>query len=279
MKPYRTIMILMLCSILFCPALQADVRQRLLTTINISGTVQDIAVSADGNHIVVLDQKGDVVIYNRQGKQLHQFSVGKDIDKLRIGNDADELFLYDKSRSVVEVVDLTFVFDINITGAPFKGASNAKVTIVVFSDFQCPYCARVAEYLQRVVQQYPDKVKLVFKHYPLTRHKFAMAAAKATIAAQAQGKFWEFHDLLFQNYKQINEEKIQEISKTLALDEAAFQEQRVAPATIRKIVADKQEGQAIQVTGTPAVFVNGAKVERNSYSHILAAVKAALAKP
>jgi protein-disulfide isomerase len=108
-----------------------------------------------------------------------------------------------------------------------------------------------------VLEQYPQQVKLVFKHFPLRSHSFAYKAAQATMAAEKQGKFWEFHDLLFKNYNRINDQKITEIMTELNLDADQFQRAMQDPAIKARIDADLRNGNTAGVRGTPTVFING----------------------
>ena len=105
------------------------------------------------------------------------------------------------------------VYNIDVTNSPVRGPENAPISIVEFSDFQCPYCARVQGALKQVLEAFPNEVRLVFKQYPLDIHQYARQAAFASMAAHAQGKFWELHDKLFENYTAINEENIRRWSE------------------------------------------------------------------
>jgi protein-disulfide isomerase len=116
--------------------------------------------------------------------------------------------------------------------------------------------------LEQVLGQYPKEVKVVFKNYPLQNHKFAMKAAIAALAAGSQGKFWEFHDLLFKDYNRLNDEKVKEIAKKLGLDEQEFEKKTADPQIVRKIQQDYMDGINAGVSGTPTLFING-KLLRN----------------
>ena len=116
--------------------------------------------------------------------------------------------------------------------------------------------------LEQVLGQYPKEVKVVFKNYPLQNHKFAMKAAIAALAAGSQGKFWEFHDLLFKDHNRLNDEKIKEIAKKLELDEQEFEKKTADPQIVQKIRQDYMDGVNVGVSGTPTLFVNG-KLLRN----------------
>lgn len=118
--------------------------------------------------------------------------------------------------------------------------------------------------LEQVLGQYPKDVKLVFKNFPLQNHKFAMKAAIAALAAGSQGKFWEFHDLLFKDYNRLNDEKVREIAKNLELDEQAFEKKMADPQIVQKIRQDYADGIEAGVGGTPTLFVNGKLLKNRS---------------
>lgn len=119
---------------------------------------------------------------------------------------------------------------------------------------------RLEPKLEQVLKKYPESVRIVFKNYPLKNHKFATKAAAAALAAGRQGKFWEFHDELFKNYRQLSDKKFNEIARKLGLNETQFQEDRKDPEIVAKVQADYQEGSDIGVRGIPAVFVNGRRI-------------------
>lgn len=140
---------------------------------------------------------------------------------------------------------------------PSKGAANAKVTIVEFSDFQCPYCSRAEPSVDEVMKNYSDKVKVVFRHYPLDFHEKAFKAAEAAACAEEQGKFWEFHKTLFANQGALAVEDLKTHAKTLGLDSGKFNECLDSGKMKTKVDDDMKAGQAVGVNGTPAFFING----------------------
>lgn len=148
---------------------------------------------------------------------------------------------------------------ISTDGDPVKGASNAKITVVEFSDFQCPYCAAAAAKVYAVLQQYPADVKLVFKQFPLDMHPQARIAAQASVAAQAQGKFWELHDKMFANFRQLNRERIIALAKETGLDMTRFTADLDSNQTKARVTRELQEGTNAGVSGTPTFFINGKK--------------------
>jgi len=148
-------------------------------------------------------------------------------------------------------------YSINTQGAPTRGNADAKLAIVEFSDFQCPFCRRVTPTMGQIEREYGDKVRIVFKHFPLEMHPKAPAAHAAAEAAHQQGKFWEMHDLIFANQESMSPEKYVEYAKQLNLDIPRFQRD-VASAQIKaRIDSDSEEGSKLGVSGTPAFFING----------------------
>ncbi len=114
--------------------------------------------------------------------------------------------------------------------------------------------------LEQELEKYPEEVKIVFKNFPLNNHKFAKKAATAALAAESQGKFWEFHDLLFKNYNRLNDKKIRDIAIELGLDMVKFDEKTKDPLIQEKISRDLRDGNRADVRGTPTVFVNGKRL-------------------
>lgn len=129
-----------------------------------------------------------------------------------------------------------------------------------------------------MLEQNPGKVKIFFKQFPLRSHKYAFQTAQATIAAHSQGKFWEFHDLVFENYRKLNADKIEEIRNKLSLDKAQFQAKINDPKTANQIKADIRDGQQAGVRGTPTVFVNGKLQKNRTLRGLQQAINQALAQ-
>ena len=129
-----------------------------------------------------------------------------------------------------------------------------------------------------MLKQYPKSVKVVFKNFPLSNHKFAKKAAAAALAAECQGKFWEFHDELFKNYRNLNDKKIDDIALKVGLDEAQFNTDRKNPEILGKIKGDYEEGQKIGVKGIPAIFMNGRRINNRDVKDLPKMVEKALKK-
>lgn len=128
------------------------------------------------------------------------------------------------------------------------------------------------------MEKYPNDIKLVVKHFPLSSHQFARPAAIAALAAHHQGKFWEFHAKLFQNYRSLNEQKIQEIATELGLDMEKFAADRKSPEISALIERDIRNGTAIGVRGTPTIFLNGKRVKNRSMQAFEQMIEAESAK-
>ena len=147
--------------------------------------------------------------------------------------------------------------EISTDGAPVRGAPMAPVTIVEFSDFQCPYCGAAHAELGRLLGEFEGQVKLVFKHFPLGGHERAMPAARAAQAAAAQGKFWEMHDLLFEHQSALEDADLERYARELGLDIDRFKSDMSAPTTQERIDSDRSEGERLMVRGTPTMYVDG----------------------
>ncbi len=146
---------------------------------------------------------------------------------------------------------------IALGSAPVKGPKNAPVTIVVFSDFQCPYCSRAVPTLKAIEQQYGSKVKLAFKHQPLPIHQNARLAAAASMAANEQGKFWLYHDKLFENQQALDRASLEKYAAQLDLNMPKFKAALDSNKFDAQISADSSEGAQLGANATPTFFING----------------------
>jgi len=232
----------------------------ILEEIAIDAKPIDVAVSADGYWIYVLTADARVQVYSAQGQLKGWAPVATGAREITCGPEDEVIFVSNDERQTVQIVRISLVHDFPIAHSPVKGPANAPVTLTLFTDFECTYCARLAPVLDQVQQQYPERVKIVFKNYPLRMHPFARQAAIAALAANEQGQFWPFHDRLFQNYNRLNAQKVEAIRKELDLDPEKFQASMNDPALQEQILDDLQQGTAAGVRGTPSVYVNGRKM-------------------
>jgi protein-disulfide isomerase len=156
---------------------------------------------------------------------------------------------------------------------PLRGSGNAPVTIIEFSDFQCPFCGRFAPVVQDALKKYPSQVRLIYRHFPLTElHPNAQKSAEAAVCARNQGKFWEMHDLLFAEQAYLSIDALKEKAKRLGLDSAIFNECLDSGNSADAVRLDAAAGQKLGITGTPATFVNGRLIRGTATLDELSAV-------
>ena len=151
---------------------------------------------------------------------------------------------------------------IDVEGAPVRGATmGAPVTIVEFSDFECPFCGQAHPMIQRVLRRFEGRVRLIYKHYPLPAHEHALPAAFAAVAAMRQGKFWEMHDMLFEHQDALGPSDLVGYARQLGLDVAQFNRDMESEETHALVQLNRAQGQEAGVRGTPSIYVNGRKFE------------------
>jgi protein-disulfide isomerase len=150
--------------------------------------------------------------------------------------------------------------EITKPGAPEFGPATSNVTIVEFSDFQCPFCSRAATAVHQLKEKYGDKVHFVFRQFPLSFHQNAKLAAEAALAAHAQGKFWEYHDKLFADQSKLDRPNLEAAAKDLGLNMTEFKKALDGNAYASAIDADQKLGESVNVDGTPTMFLNGKRV-------------------
>ena len=141
--------------------------------------------------------------------------------------------------------------------APTKGPADAKVTIVEFSEFECPFCNRVLPTVQQILDTYKNDVRLVFRHLPLPFHRNAAPAAEAAMAAHAQGKFWEFHDKAFANQRALTRENFEKWAQEIGLDMKKFKADLDSGKYKARVEQDRAYAGTVGARGTPAFFING----------------------
>lgn len=148
---------------------------------------------------------------------------------------------------------------IQAADAPSLGRKDAPVVLVVFSDFECPYCQKASKTVAEAFAKYPGKVRLVFRQFPLSMHKNANGAAQAAMAAMEQGKFWEYSDLLFADQQALGRDQYLDYAKRLKLNTKRFSSALDNEKTQKRIDADIALGTSVNVKGTPTVFINGTR--------------------
>jgi len=151
--------------------------------------------------------------------------------------------------------------EVTVGDSPVRGASSAPVTIVEYSDFQCPFCSREQAVLEQIRQRYGDKVRIVYKHFPLTSiHPNAQKAAEAAECANEKGKFWELHDVLYQNQTALELDKLPGYAQQVGLDPNEMKQCIESGRMAARVKKDADSAATVGVTSTPSFFVNGIKV-------------------
>ncbi|PYS95253.1 MAG: hypothetical protein DMF65_14350 [Acidobacteria bacterium] len=162
---------------------------------------------------------------------------------------------------------------------PEKGNPAASVTLVEFTDYQCPSCAAEQPVLERLITEYGDRVRFVVRDFPLKMHADALKAAEAAEAAREQGKYWDFTAILFHNQSALQINMLKQYAQVLGLDRAKFDSALDTGKFADKVQRDLADGEKVGVKGTPTLFVNGRRVDDITYGGVKAALDAALKSP
>ena len=170
------------------------------------------------------------------------------------------------------------IVQIPVEDSPVRGSDAASVTVVEFSDFQCPFCNRAAPIVTKLLAEFEGQVRLVFKHLPLPFHPHARIAAAAAEAAREQGKFWEMHDLLFQDTDALERDDLLGYAQQLGLDVSRFETALDNPETYARLERDLNQARRVGANGTPTFFVNGRRLANYTETPFRRAIQRALAK-
>jgi protein-disulfide isomerase len=256
----------------------AEVDWSLKNELNFKNPVLDMAFSRDAQWLYVLTEDGHLLVYTYDHQLKGEIPVGTEFEKIVSGPRRDLIYLLSRKGNKIRIIETNPSQQIDISGSPYKGAIDAPVVITEFTDFQCPYCAKLGAIFSQMLKKYPGKLKVVYKSYPLHSHKFAWKAATNAMAAHQKGKFWEFHDRLFANSKNLNDAKIMEIRKSLGFDTPEFDALIKSDVVRKKVADDLKEGQRNGVRGTPTVFVNGKRLKDKSLKGFTLAIDNELKK-
>src|SRR5205814_1960222 len=151
----------------------------------------------------------------------------------------------------------TKIYAVNAGDSPSKGPKGAPLQVIIFSDFQCPFCSRVEPTLSQMEKEYQGKVRFVWKNYPLPFHNNAEPAAEAAMAANAQGKFWQMHDKMFANQQGLDRASLDKYAEEIGLNMGKYKAAMDGHAYKSQIEADSKRGNEVGANGTPAFFING----------------------
>jgi protein-disulfide isomerase len=229
---------------------------RELQTLQLETPPKQVTTTADGRRMYVLTQESEILVYSLAGDLQGKLSVDPSVDQITpLGPQHLLLQKTAKNQAVIAILEISQQIDIG--DSPVLGEDSAPVSLVIFDDFECPYCAQTVPLIKQIMEKYAGKVKLAFKNFPLSSHRNARNAALTALAANKQGKFWAMHDLLFENYNRLNPQKIDELAAQVGLDLEQLKKDRLDPQLNAQISRDTAEGTSIGVRGTPTIFVNG----------------------
>ena len=169
----------------------------------------------------------------------------------------DKAFTDSEITEALEKRYRTPVAKIDVSDAPVKGNPNAPVTLVEFVDYECPHCKRVQPVLRQVLEEFGDEVKVSFKHYPLPSHANARPAAEAAVAAQKQGKFWQYSDKIWANADALTPAMLESIAKDVGLDVGKWRKDFESEEVKERVQKDRTEGGGLRINMTPTLFLNG----------------------
>jgi protein-disulfide isomerase len=158
-------------------------------------------------------------------------------------------------QEVAKPLDAELVAAIVREDRPVQGKRDAKIEVFVWNDFACPFCRKEVAVLEELLDAYPNDVKLVFKQFPLAMHDAAPAAARASLAAQRQGKFWEMHDALFEQPERVANREFSAIAKEVGLDVGRFERDLEDPSIVLAVERDMEDGRELGIRGTPSIVV------------------------
>ncbi|GBE13415.1 disulfide bond formation protein D precursor [bacterium BMS3Abin13] len=250
----------------------------VLTTWKMATKPLAFVQTLDNRRVYVLGADSKVHIFSSaNGRELGAIPVDKAVTAIDIAPRGERLYLLNPKDKTFTSIAVDFTVHIDVTGSPFLGNAKAPVTLVLFSDFQCPYCHKLQPLLHQVLQRNPNTVKIVFKNLPLPMHKMAQPAALAALAAQAQGKFWPMHDALFALDK-LSPETINGAAQKIGLDMEQFKKDLGSQKIREKLTKDLIDADRAEVHGTPTLFVNGRLVRNRSFQAVQLMINHALAQ-
>lgn len=267
----RTIAAGLLLPIILCGAalaLPEGIDWRVQPLIALETPPIDVAAAEDGELVFVLSRDHVLVYADPTAAPINRIPVDGTFDRIGYAEETETLLLTSSVSKTMQRISIQRIHTIETEGSPFRGPVDAAVTIAVFDDYQCPFCARLESVFDKIAAMYPTSVRIVIKHFPIRSHPFAEEAALAAMAAHQQGKFWPFHAALYQDFRSLNEEKIQQIAARLQLNMDRFERDRKSPDIRRHIINDVQNGRDAGVRGTPTVFINGKRISTRELANI-----------
>jgi protein-disulfide isomerase len=242
-------------------------------------------ISSDGRHLIIGDVASLESFENTpiEGFKTGKVPLGSQPIPVTISTDGQYIVLAEFIDTTVDPLKET-MSKISLEDVPVKGAEDAKVTIVEYSDFQCPFCKRGADIIPQILKDYDGKVKIAYKQLPLPIHNWARDAAISSVCASKQGndKFWEFHDLLFENQANLTAENAKEeingFAKQIGLNTDEFNKCIDSPEVAQRVQNETEEARSIGVSSTPTFVVNGMIVPGANPQGLKSAIDVALSE-
>jgi len=242
-------------------------------------------ISNDGRYIIIGEPANIEDFKDSPVKGLKMGSLGVRGQSLPvvISDDGKQIVFGELLDSTVDPLKET-MGKISLEEVPVKGDANAQVTIVEYSDFQCPFCKRATDMLPGIMEEYDGKLRVFYKQLPLPNHNWAKGAAIASVCAGKQGneKFWEFHDLIFENQRTItidnSKDEFNGFAKKIGLNADEFDKCLKSPEVAQRIQQEVAEAQSIGVNSTPTFVVNGMIVPGANPEGIKSAIEVSLAE-
>jgi len=238
----------------------------------------DSAFSADGNAIYILTKKNIMIYSLQENSILDVIPLEKKFTGISAAPRSNMLMLTSSSGKTITLIKLSESTDLPLDSSPVIGPADARVTLTVFMDFQCPYCNREFPVLEQLLNKYPQDLRLVIKHFPLNSHKFANTAAIGALAAERQGKYLELTREMLKNFRSLNEETLIKYAGDVGLDLEKFQQDRADSAFQQQIQRDRQLARRAGVRGVPSLFINGRPVQNRSLQGMAAMIDEELKK-
>lgn len=276
-----------LCALLLAPigvqaqgpnetSTDSDLNWTVTTSWNLPVKPLDFSQSLDNKLVFVLGADQKVHIFAADGKKMGEMPVAAGTSAIDIAPRGEFLYLINEETNDYTAIDISFNKRIDISGAPILGKEDAPVTLIVFSDFECPHCSKVKPLLDQLLTNNKETLRIAFKHLPLRMHTYAESAALAAIAAQNQGKFWEMHDALF-GITNWTPTVIDETAGIIGLDMEQFKADRDSMASRMRLAKDVNDAQMADIAATPSLFINSRPVRDRSLPALQHMVNEALA--
>ncbi len=264
MKKCMLVSFFVACFLMAGTAVSAKIEWEIIRDIELSAKPIDLALASDGTTAYILTEK-NITIYSLQNNRIvDTLPLSTTFSSISVSPRADMLLLTSARDNAVSMISIAEVFDIPIGTSPVIGSRDARVTLTMFFDFQCPHCSRVFPVVEQLLERYPQDLNVVIKHFTLRSHQFAPQAAIASLAADRQGKHLELTREMLNNFRTLSEASLQEHARTVGLDLEKFEQDRKDNAFQRQLQLDRRLAREVGVRGVPQLFINGRGVTNRS---------------